>query len=99
VAYLLDKLAAIDDGNGHTALDNTALFCSSEIEDGDAHRHTNLPVLVAGRGGGTLATGVHRKYTGGPPLANLMISLLTGLGRPTTAFGDDGTGPLNGVLV
>jgi hypothetical protein len=99
VAYLLDKLAAIDDGNGYTALDNTALFCSSEIEDGDAHRHTNLPVLVAGRGGGTLATGVHRKYTGGPPLANLMISLLTGLGRPTTTFGDDGTGPLNGVLL
>ena len=36
LAYLASKLAAIDDGDGMTALDNSVVFCSSEIEDGDA---------------------------------------------------------------
>jgi len=99
VAYLLGKLRAIDDGDGQTALDNTVLFCSSEIEDGDAHRHTNLPVLIAGGGGGTIATGVHKRLAGGPPMANLMISLMTGIGKPMSTFGTDGTGLLPGILV
>lgn len=99
VAYLLGKLAAIDDGDGTTALDNTVLFCSSEIEDGDAHRHTNLPVLVCGGGADTIQTGVHRKYTGGPPISNLFISIMTALGKPMSTFGTDGTGPLANILV
>jgi hypothetical protein len=97
LAYLAGKLAAIDDGDGATALDNTAVFCSSEIEDGDAHRHTNLPVVVVGGGGGSIATGVHRKYTGAA-MADLFIALMNGLGRPTTTFGDNGTRSLPGVL-
>lgn len=97
LAYLAGKLAAIDDGDGATALDNTAVFCSSEIEDGDAHRHTNLPVVVVGGGGGSIATGVHRKYTGAA-MADLFIALMNGLGRPTTTFGDNGTQSLPGIL-
>jgi hypothetical protein len=99
LAYLLTKLRAIDDGDGATALDNSIVFCSSEIEDGDAHRHTNLPVVVAGTAGGTILTGQHRRYTGGPPLANLFIAIANGLGVPLTSFGDNGTAPLSGILV
>lgn len=97
LAYLLGKLQAIDDGNGVTALDNSIVFCSSEIEDGDAHRHTNMPVVVAGGGGGSIATGVHRRYTGGPPVADLFIALAGGLGLDLQRFGDDGTKPLAGI--
>ncbi|MEZ4402497.1 MAG: DUF1552 domain-containing protein [Kofleriaceae bacterium] len=97
LAYLASKLAAIDDGNGQTALDNTAVFCSSEIEDGNAHRHTNMPVVVVGAGGGTLATGLHRRYAG-QPVADLMIALMSGLGLDLPTFGDNGTGPLAGIL-
>ncbi len=97
LAYLASKLAAIDDGDGATALDNTAVFCSSEIEDGNAHRHTNLPVVVLGKAGGALATGVHRRYTGGV-MADLFIALMSGLGHDVPIFGDDGTRPLPGVL-
>lgn len=97
LAYLLGKLKAIDDGNGATALDNSIVFCSSEIEDGDAHRHTNMPVVVAGGGAGSIVTGTHRKYTGGPPVADLFIALAGGLGLPLSTFGDDGTGPLAGI--
>ncbi len=98
LAYLLGKLKAIDDGNGVTALDNSIVFCSSEIEDGDAHRHTNLPVVVAGGAGGTITTGTHRRYTNAPPMADLFIALAGGLGLPLTTFGDDGTKPLAGIL-
>jgi hypothetical protein len=98
LAYLAEKLAAIDDGDGATALDNTAVFCSSEIEDGDAHRHTNLPVVVVGKGGGSIATGVHRRYTSGGVMADLFIALMKGLGHDVATFGDDGTRPLAGVL-
>ena len=98
LAYLAEKLAAIDDGDGATALDNTAVFCSSEIEDGDAHRHTNLPVVVVGKGGGTIATGVHRRYTSGGVMADLFSALMKGLGHDVATFGDDGTRPLAGVL-
>ncbi|MBA3541700.1 MAG: DUF1552 domain-containing protein [Deltaproteobacteria bacterium] len=98
LAYLLTKLDAIDDGNGITALDNSVVFCSSEIEDGDAHRHTNMPVVVAGGGGGTIATGVHRRYTG-EPVADLFIALLGGLGLPVATFGDNGTKSLAGIRV
>ncbi|MBL0221153.1 MAG: hypothetical protein IPQ07_45755 [Myxococcales bacterium] len=80
-----------------TALDNSIVFCSSEIEDGDAHRHTNMPVVVAGGGAGSIVTGTHRRYTGGPPVADLFIALAGGLGLPLSSFGDDGTGPLAGI--
>jgi len=93
-AYLLEKMDAIVEGNGMTMLDNSAVYFSSELEDGNAHRHTNLPVLLAGSGGGAWTTGQHIKYPDGPPLANLFITMLGGVGVPVSSFGDEGTGPL-----
>lgn len=95
-AYLVGRLKAVSDANG-PLLDSSAVLFSSEIEDGDAHRHTNLPVLVAGRAGGALQPGRHVVYAGGPPLANLYVALLNALGAPTASFGDDGTTPLPGL--
>ena len=97
LAYLLGKLDGIDDGEGKTALDNSIVFFGSEIEDGDAHRHTNMPILVAGGGGGALATGVHRRLPG-QTQGNLFLSIMTALGVPTPAFGDDGIAPIPGLL-
>ncbi len=98
LAYLLGRLDAIEDAPGVTVLDNSMVFFSSEIEDGDAHRHTNLPVVIAGGGGGTLSVGVHRRYPNATPLANLFIAMLNGLGVPATTFGDDGTARLPDIL-
>ena len=94
-AYLLEKMDAIVEGNGMTMLDNSAVYFSSELEDGNAHRHTNLPVLLAGSGGGAWTTGQHIKYPDGPPLANLFITMLNAVGVQTSSFGDEGTGPLS----
>ena len=51
LAYLLNRLDSVVDGeDGSTLLDNTLVYFSSEIEDGNSHRHTNMPILTAGGG-------------------------------------------------
>jgi hypothetical protein len=94
LAYLLTKMDSIDEGNGTTLLDNSAVFFSSEIEDGDAHRHRNLPVVVGGGLGGKFNTGRHVEYPEDTPIADLYISMLQGVGADINSFGNDGTGPL-----
>lgn len=98
LAYLLDRLDTIEDAPGISVLDNTIVFFSSEIEDGDAHRHTNLPVVIAGGGAGTIVQGTHTRFPNGTPMANLFLSFLQALGAPQARFGDDGTGTLAQVL-
>jgi len=47
-AYLLDKMKQIDEGNGTSLLDNTALLFGSSMADGDIHDGDHLRLLVAG---------------------------------------------------
>lgn len=92
-AYLLGKLKSIREGE-RSLLDNTTLVYGSGIGDGDRHNHDDLPILVAGRGGGTLKTGRHVKYDKGFPLNNLYLSLLDRIGAPVDSLGDS-TGRLS----
>jgi hypothetical protein len=96
LAYFLTRLDAIDDGEDRTALDNSLVFFSSEIEDGNSHAHTNLPVLVAGGGSGAMVTGQHLQFD--RPLADLFITMLRSVGVSIDRFGDDGTGALPELL-
>lgn len=98
-AYLVGKLAAMTDVDGTNVLDNSLLYLSSEIEDGNSHSHNNMPIVVCGKAGGSLVTGQHRRFTGDPPVANLYLSFLQALGVPAQTFGDDGTAPLPGLVV
>lgn len=95
-AKLARKLKAIREPDGSTVLDQSALFFSSEIEDGDSHSHFNMPVLVAGKAGGALRTGQHLRYADQPSVGNLFVSLGGALGVTVPSFGDS-TGPLPGV--
>lgn len=97
LSYLLQRMQSIQEADGSSMLDNSLVFFSSEIEDGNAHRHYNLPIVVAGRGGGAFLPGRHVRYDDNPPLANLFISMLRAVGVDISTFGDDGTGPLPGV--
>jgi hypothetical protein len=93
LAYLLDRMAGIVEPDGGTLLDSAMVYFSSEIEDGNAHRHFNLPVLLAGRGGGVIEPGRHIMHDG-VPMSNLFLGMLQGLGVPVSGFGDDSNGPL-----
>src|SRR6185436_12252226 len=66
-AYLLKKLKSTADGDG-TLLDHSMLVYGSGLADGNRHTHEALPVLLAGRGGGSLKTGKHLTYTAGTPI-------------------------------
>jgi hypothetical protein len=93
LAYLLDRMANTLEPDGTTLLDSAMVYFSSEIEDGNSHSHYNLPVLLAGRGGGVIESGRHIVHDG-VPMSNLFLGMLQGLGVPVTAFGDDSNGPL-----
>ena len=52
------------------------------------HEHTNLPVLLAGGGAGTLKTGRHIAYPDKTPMTNLLVSMLDKVGVPIDKLGD-----------
>jgi hypothetical protein len=95
VAYLLGKLKAIKEGGG-TLLDNCMLVYGSGIGDGNRHNHDNLPILLMGKGGGTLKPGRHVRYPKETPLTNLYVSMLERMGSPVDALGDS-TGRLTAL--
>jgi hypothetical protein len=86
-AYLLGKFQSIKEGDG-TLLDHCLLVYGSGISDGDHHNHDDLPILLAGKGGGSLKTGRHIRYPKETPLTNLYLSLLDRMGVDLDSFGD-----------
>ena len=56
LSYMLQRMKTLNDGKG-TLLDNSMVLYGSAIGDGDRHNHDDLPVLLAGRGGGTINSG------------------------------------------
>ena len=66
----------------------------SGISDGNRHNHEDLPILLFGKGGGTIRSGSHVMYPKETPIANLYLSMLERLGVPTEKLGDS-----NGKLV
>ncbi len=79
-AYFVAKLRSIREGEG-TLLDNCMVLYGSGLGDGNSHTHDHLPIVLAGRGGGTIQPGRHLKYADGTPLNNLLMSMLDRVGR------------------
>ena len=94
-AYFLDRLRSYKEGNGNV-LDNSMVLFGAGMSDGNAHDPHNLPLVLAGKGGGTLATGRHLSYAKNSPMANLHVSLLNRMGAQTEKFADS-TGELAGL--
>ncbi len=91
LANFIRLLKATPEGGG-TLLDSTVVMFSSEISDGDNHDHFEMPVLLAGKGGGTLKPGRHLRFDG-KAMANLYLTLAQRcFGVPLSLFGNsDGT--------
>jgi hypothetical protein len=94
-AYLLTRLKAVREGEG-TLLDNCMIAYGSAIGDGNRHTHHDLPVLLAGKGGGTIRTGRHVRYERETPLNNLWLAMLERFGARTDRLGDS-TGVLGNL--
>jgi hypothetical protein len=86
-ARFLERLKSVREGEG-TLLDNCMIVYGSGIADGNAHSHHDLPVLLAGRGGGAFKTGQHLRYAKDTPMSNLYLAMLERMGVKEQRFGD-----------
>ncbi|MEQ1507506.1 MAG: DUF1552 domain-containing protein, partial [Myxococcota bacterium] len=91
-AGLVQRLADTPDGEG-ALLDSCLAYWSSEIQDGNAHTHRNLPVLLAGSGNGLHLPGRHLKLEADRPIADLYLTMLQGFGVEVDTFGAAGGAP------
>lgn len=96
-ARLLEKMENIEEAHGTTLLDNTIFTLGAGLGDGSTHQYNDLPVIVAGGGGGKLAQGRHIQCEQGTPLANLWLAQLQALGANTATYADS-TSTLTSIL-
>ena len=96
-AYFLERLNSIKEGD-RTLLDNSMIMFGSGLRDGMRHSPYDLPILVAGSGGGKLKTGHNIRYEDKTPLANLHHTLLSAMDIEVDRFGDS-NGQFSDLLV
>ncbi|MCC9658467.1 DUF1552 domain-containing protein [Rhodopirellula halodulae] len=86
-ARLLRKMQSVKEGDS-TLLDNSMVMFGSSFSDGNRHDPDNLPLLLAGRGGGTIQPGRHLAAKGQVPVCNLYLSMAKRYGIDLERFGD-----------
>jgi hypothetical protein len=92
----LQKLENTKDVDGNSLLHNSMIVYGGGNADGNRHTHTNLPLILAGSGGGTLTTGRYVRH-GGKPASNLYLTMADRMGiNGLPRFGDS-TARLTGV--
>ena len=94
-AYLVEKLKSYQEGNGNV-LDNSIILYMSGIKHGDYHTLTDIPVVLAGKGGGQIAPGRHVRYPEPTPFPNLLLTLANMMGVEREQLGES-TGQLDGL--
>ena len=87
-AYFIDQLKSKKDADGKSLLYNSQVVWGSGLADPDRHRHNELPVIVAGQGGGTIKTGLHTDLGEDTPMSNLFLDMLHRTGIKEERFGD-----------
>jgi hypothetical protein len=89
--YLIKRLKEIDEG-GQSLLDSSMLLLCSNLFDGDAHSADQMPMLLAGRGGGALKPGRVLDYLDkgedNRRACSLYLSLMDRMGVKLERFGD-----------
>ena len=86
LVYLVEKMQAVDEGEGRTLLDNTMILYGSALKNGNGHTTQNLPILLAGKGGGRLNPGRRIVLPEETPIANLHLTLAQHMGVGVDRF-------------
>ena len=86
-AYMLERMKTLREGE-QSLLENSMVMFGSDLRDGNAHDPHNLPIVLAGQGGGRITTGRHVINSRNTPLANLYLSMLDVMGTPVEKFAD-----------
>lgn len=95
-AYLIDRLKSVQEGE-NTLLDNCSFVLGSGLGNGKRHSYEQLPLIIAGAGGGAFETGRHLQADKGTPLANLWLSIADNMGIQLDRYADS-TGRLQGFM-
>lgn len=91
---LVEKMAATPEGEG-TLLDSMIFTFGSGLSSGKTHVYSDLPVVIAGGGQGTIKTNHHLRPTEGTPIANLWLAIAQAMDVRIDRFGDNtGVTPL-----
>jgi hypothetical protein len=94
--YFLEKMENTKDVDGNSLLHNSMIVYGSGNSDGNRHTHVDLPIILAGSGGGTLTPGRFVKHSDAP-MTNLYLSLMDRIGaKGLDRFGDS-TGRLTNI--
>ena len=96
-AYIAEKMDSIEELDGSTLLDNTLFTYGSGLGDGATHQYSDLPIVVAGSGGGRLKLNQHLSCPDGTPLANLWLTQAQVMGLKLDRFADS-TGVIQQLL-
>ena len=95
-AYFLSRMRDLDEG-GSSLLDNSMVLFGSTLRDGNTHDPSNLPLILAGRGKGTLKPGRRVQAQPDTPLCNLYIEMMQRMGLEDMQGFGDSTGSLAGL--
>jgi len=95
LARFLEKMEQTKDVDGHSLLHNSMIVYGSGNADGNRHSHNNLPILLAGAGGG-LKPGRYVKANA-KPLTNLFLTMADRMGAQGIAKHGDSTGRLETI--
>ena len=92
LAYLMERMKQVDEGGGTTLLDNIILQFGSNMFNGDSHDGRNLPMILAGHGGGAIAGGrvldFGAKAEEEQRACNLYLGIARQMGCQIDKFGD-----------
>lgn len=93
-AAFLEKMEATQDVDGQSLLHHSMIMYGSGNADGNRHSHDNLPIVMAGSGGGTFKTGRYVKLKP-TPLTNMFLTMADGMGATRIQSHGDSTGRLS----
>jgi Protein of unknown function (DUF1552) len=87
VSQFIAKMQGTPDGDG-TLLDHSMVLYGSGLSDSNRHLHENLPILLFGRGNGSLKPGRHIVLDAPTPMTNLYLTMLDQMDVRTERMGD-----------
>ena len=88
-AYLIKKLHGIREANGQTLLESSTLCYGSSISDGHNHGEDNLPLILAGYGGGSINPGRFLNPPRATSMSRMHLAMMQTMGIDFERLGDE----------
>lgn len=96
LASFLQKMESTEDSDGNSLLHNSMIMFGSGNADGNRHTHVNLPIIMAGQGGGDMQVGRYIDYKD-TPLSNMHLTMAHRMGVSDLERFGDSTGIISNV--